>query len=394
MGYHTVKSNLLKGVGFSVLLLGVASLLVDISSEMILSILPLFIISLNGTGIIVGLIGGVGDSVANLLKVFSGYWSDKIGKRKIFVFSGYTVSAFSKIFLAFSGIWQHVLILRTMERTGKGLRDAPRDAIISESKKMGKAFGIHRAMDTSGAVIGSGVAFLLLFVFTTSSLLHQYKTIILLASIPAFCALIPLVFIHEKKKMKTETKISFKNLPKKFYLMLTVMFVFSIGNFTYMFFLLKANLVLSIYGFRNIAALTVLFYVFFNVVYAIFAIPSGMLSDKIGRKKVIVTGYLVFALTCAGFAFFNSLLALVLLFALYGVFYAMIEGNQRAFASDFAPEHLRASALGAFHTCIGIGALIGSVVAGILWTYMNPSAAFVFGAGMAFVSVGLLGMLR
>ncbi|MDI6916952.1 MAG: MFS transporter [Thermoplasmatales archaeon] len=389
-----MKSNLFKGVGFSVLLLGVASLLVDISSEMILSILPLFIVSLGGTGIIVGLIGGVGDSIANLLNVFSGYWSDRTGKRKIFVFSGYTVSAFSKILLAFSLIWQHILILRSLERTGKGIRTAPRDAIISESKKRGKAFGIHRAMDTSGAVIGSGIAFLFLFVFIAPSPLHQYKTIILLASIPAFCALVPLLFIHEKKKMKTETRISFRNLPKKFYLSLTAMFVFSIGNFTYMFFLLKANLVLSVYGFRNTAALTVLLYVFFNIVYAFFAVPSGMLSDKIGRKKVVVTGYLVFGLTCAGFASFNSLLALIILFALYGVFYAIIEGNQRAFASDFAPENLRASALGAFHTLIGIGALTGSVIAGILWTCISSSTAFVFGAGMAFVAVGMLGMLR
>jgi MFS family permease len=249
-------------------------------------------------------------------------------------------------------------------------------------------------MDTSGAVFGSGLAFLFLFVFITSSPLHQYKTIILLASIPAFCALIPLVFIHEKKKMKTKTKISFRNLPKKFYLMLIAMFVFSIGNFTYMFFLLKANLVLSDHNFGNIPALTVLLYVFFNIVYAIFAVPSGMLSDKIGRKKVLIMGYLVFAVMCIGFAFSSSLISLIILFGSYGVFYAMIEGNQRAFASDFAPENLRASGLGTFHTCIGIGALTGSVVAGILWTYMNPSAAFVFGAGMAFVSAGMLGVLR
>ncbi len=341
-----------------------------------------------------GLIGGLGDSVANLLKVFSGYWSDKVGKRKIFVFSGYTVSAFSKILLAFSCIWQHILILKSLERTGKGIRTAPRDAIISESKKKGKAFGIHRAMDTSGAVIGSGIAFLFLFIFTSHNLVHQYKTIILFSSIPAFCALIPLLFIHEKKKMKTVLKISFKALSKKFYLLLATMFVFSIGNFTYMFFLLKANLVLSDYNFWNIPALTVLLYVFFNIIYAMFAIPSGMLSDKIGRKKVLITGYLVFGLMCAGFAFFNSLIMLVVLFGLYGVFYALIEGNQRAFASDFAPENLRASALGAFHTLIGIGTLTGSVIAGILWTYLTPESAFIFGAGMAFVAVGMLGLLK
>ena len=389
-----MKSNLLKGVGFSVVLLGATSFLTDVSSEMILSILPLFIVSLGGSGIIVGLIGGLGDSVANLLKVFSGYLSDKTGKRKIFVFSGYFVSAFSKILLAFSGIWQHVLILRSLERTGKGIRDAPRDAIISESKKRGKAFGIHRAMDTSGAVLGSGIAFLFLFMFVEPDLMHQYKTIILLVSIPAFCALIPLIFIHEKKKMKTETKISFRNLPKKFYLILIAMFVFSIGNFTYMFFLLKANLVLSDNNFGNIPALTVLLYVFFNIVYAIFAIPSGMLSDKIGRKKVLIMGYFVFAVMCIGFAFSSSLISLIILFGSYGVFYAMIEGNQRAFASDFAPENLRASALGVFHTCIGIGTLTGSVIAGMLWTCINPFASFVFGAVMAFVSVGLLGLLR
>lgn len=371
--------KLIKGIEFNVILLGITSFLTDVSSEIILPILPLFILALGGTGLIVGLIAGLGDSLASILKVFSGYWSDKLGKRKIFVSTGYLTSACSKILLAFSIAWQHILVLRPLERVGKGLRTVPRDALIAESEKRGKAFGIHRALDTFGAVTGSALAFIFLWVF-----LFDYRKIILLAAIPAFLALIPIIFVKERKR-RMFSRPSIK-LPRNFYFFVLVASVFACGNFTYMFFILKATASLKILGFESPVALAVLLYVFFNLVYASLATFTGELGDKIGRKKVLILGYLVFGITCFGFAMLTSLASLIFLFLLYGAFYALVEGNQRAFVADFVKPELRGAALGIFHTAIGILALPSSLLAGLLWSYVSITSPFVLGAVLAFIS--------
>jgi len=379
-----MKNKHLKGISANVLLLGIVSFLNDISSEMIMPILPMFIKALGGTGLIVGLIGGLRDSISSILKVFAGYWSDKSGKRKVFVSSGYLISAFFKLFLAFSKIWQHILVFAGLERIGKGLRTAARDAIIADSmpKERGKGFGIHRAMDTSGAIIGSIIVFLLFWFFKFS-----FKPIILIAAALAFLSLIPLYFVKARKREPQDInlKIGLKGLPRRLKLFIFVSGVFALANFSYMFFVLRAQ---EFFKGKLSIGVPILLYALFNVFYAAFAVPFGRLSDKIGREKVIVFGYLLFSLTSLGFAFLNSLAAFIILFALYGIVYAIVDGNQRAYVSDLSSEKLRGTALGTFHTMIGLVALPANLIAGFLWQ-INASVLFIFGAVIGIISVAL-----
>ncbi|NIR87256.1 MFS transporter [Candidatus Bathyarchaeota archaeon] len=379
------------GISLNIFLLGLVSFLTDTSSEMIFPILPFFIAALGGTEFAIGLIGGLGDGVASILKVFSGYWSDKSGKKKIFVSSGYLTSSVSKLFLYFSGVWQHVLVLIPVERIGKGLRTAPRDAMIadySKEERRGKAFGLHRALDTSGAIVGSALA-LILFWFINL----EFKAIIFLAAFTAFSALIPLYFVKERraKARKVTFAISLTGLPHPLRLFIAIATVFALGNFTYMFFLLKAQqLFAELLTERNAFAMSMLLYIWFNVVYASLSFPMGILSDKLGRRAILSSGYLLFGLTCLGFAFSSSLVSLVVLFALYGLFYAVVEGNQRAFISDLSPRQMRGTALGTFHTTIGLATLPSGMIAGALWQYIDPAATFLYGSALGFLAATLL----
>ena len=235
-----MKDKYLSGVGKNVILLGFVSFLNDISSEMIMPILPMFLTALGGTGLVIGLVGGLMESASSILKVLSGYLSDKIGKRKIFVSFGYFTSAICKLFLAFSKVWQHILVFSSLERVGKGLRTAPRDAILADSlpQERGKGFGIRRAMDTSGAILGSIIVFLLFWFLG-----FDFKSIILVAAILAFISLIPLYFVKEKRKepQNITLKIGLKNLPQPLKLFILISFVFALANFSYMFFILRAK---------------------------------------------------------------------------------------------------------------------------------------------------------
>ncbi len=371
----------------NVILLGLVSFLNDLSSEMILPILPRFITLLGGSSLAIGPIGGLMESISSILKVFCGYLSDKTGKRKIFVFSGYFTSSIFKLMLAFSKVWQHVLVFISFERVGKGLRTAPRDAIIADSvveMERGKGFGIHRSLDTLGAIFGSLLTVILLW------LSFKLNLIILIAAIASFLSLIPLNFVKEVKSKKQDVSlnIGLKMLPKHLKLFILVSAVFALANFSYMFFILKAQETflnkMGMFG----EIIPVLLYVLFNVFYAAFAIPFGMLSDKIGREKVIVLGYALFSITTLGFAFFDSMFAFVILFALYGIVFAIIDGNQRAFVSDLATKELRATALGTYHTTVGLLTLPSSLIAGFLWQ-ISPTATFIFGSIVSLVSVVL-----
>lgn len=385
-----MKNKYLKGISLNVLLLGIVSFFNDLSSEMILPILPMFITALGGTGLVIGLIGGIRDSVSSILKVLCGYSSDKTGKRKIFISSGYLTSSVFKLFLAFSKIWQHILVFGGLERVGKGLRTAPRDAIIADSmpKERGKGFGIHRVLDTFGAILGSIVVFLLFWFLG-----FDFKSIIFIAAIFAFLSLIPLHFVKEIKRKKQDItfKIGLKNLPRQLKLFILISSIFALANFSYMFFIIRAQ---GFFTGKLSIGIPILLYVLFNIFYAVFAVPFGSLSDKLGRKKLILFGYFLFSLTSLGFAFVNSLIALIFLFALYGLVYAIIDGNQRAFVSDLSKEELRATALGAFHTTIGLIALPASLIAGFLWQSIAPEMTFIFGFIMSFIAVLLFLWLR
>ncbi len=379
-----------KKIPSNIILLSVVSFFNDISSEMIMPILPMFLRSLGSTAEIIGLVGGFRDGISNILKVFCGYWSDKTGKRKIFVYSGYFISTIFKLLLAVSRFWQSAFVFSSLERLGKGVRTAARDAIIADSMttRKGMGFGLHRSLDTMGAILGAVGAFVLLWFFKLN-----FSHIILIAGVISFASLVPLRFVKEKKSLPQDItlKIGIKILPVNLRLFILISSVFALGNFSYMFFILRAQQFFK--GGLSTAA-PILLYVLFNLVYSALAVPLGMASDRLGRGKVIIFGYICFSATSLGFVLFDSLPAFIILFALYGVMYAAIEGNQRAYVSDLAKVHLRATALGTFHTVTGLMALPASMVAGILWERVGPSATFIYGGTLALMSVVLFIVFR
>ena len=386
-----MNRTLFAGIGINVLLLGLVSLLTDLSSEMVMPILPMYIAALGGTAFVVGLIGGLGDSIASILKVVSGYLSDRHGIRKPFVFTGYALSATAKLTLAFATVWPHALGSRSVERMGKGLRDAPRDALVADSTPVaarGAAFGIHRAMDTAGAVMGSLTAFVLIWFFD-----FEFKAIILACAVIAFVALIPLFRVREVKREPQNAgfRVAFRALPPQLKWFVLVAGIFALGDFTYMFFVLKAQASFAgTLSDKEALAIPILLYALYNIVYSLFSVPTGMISDKIGRGKVLTGGYLLFFATCFGFAFLQSLPVLVVLFVAYGLVHAMTKGNERAFACDLGADCARGTALGTLHMAIGLVALPGSLIAGALWEGIDPGAAFIFGGVLALVAAVLL----
>jgi MFS family permease len=379
-----------KKIAPNVLLLSAVSFLNDLSSEMIMPILPFFLTSLGGAGQVIGLVGGLRDSISSILKVVSGYWSDKTGKRKVFVYSGYAISAAFRALMAVCKSWPSAVVFSSLERTGKGLRTAARDAIIADSMPTGrgKGFGVHRAFDSVGAILGAIVA-LALYRFLGMS----FKTIILIAGLIGFVSLVPLYFVKESppKPQKVTLKMGLKTLPKPLRLFILISGVFALGNFSYMFFIMRAQ---EFFADKLSVAAPILLYVLFNIFYSGLAVPLGVVSDKVGREKVIIFGYLMFSVTAVGFVIFNSSAAFIVLFALYGVVYAAVDGNQRAYVSDLAQEHLKATALGTFHTVTGLMALPASMLAGILWENIGPSATFIYGGTLALMSVVLFIVFR
>ncbi len=384
--------KLWQGISLNVILLGVVSFITDVSSEMIHPLLPMFIVALGGGGLAVGLIGGLGDSLASILKVFAGFWSDKSGKRKPFVFFGYILSSICKIFLAFSTVWQHILVLRPSERIGKGIRTTPRDAIIADSSinQRGKAFGLHRAMDTAGAIGGSSLAFLLFYFLGFS-----YKSIFLLAGLIGVVALVPLLWVKEKRrkpKKSLSLRIGLKELSRPLRWFILIATLFSLANFNYMFFLLRVK---EAFPDPKISiAFPILFYIWFNIIYSLFSLPAGMISDRIGRKFLLILGYFLFGVTCFGFIWGRSWGHFLILFGLYGLVYALVDGQQRALVSDLSKKELRGTALGTFHTCIALANLPDGLIAGYLWQYIHPSTVFFYGAGMGFLAAGLFIVLN
>ena len=371
----------------NILLLGFVSLLNDISSEIIQPVLPIFIASLGGGSLAVGLIGGISDGLPSLFKVLAGYWSDRLGKRKPLVVAGYALSALGKLFLPVAATWQQVFLLKTLERSGKGVRSAPRDAMISESadkRNRGRGFGLHRAMDSTGAVIGSILAYLL----WQGGM--SYSSIFMVAGVLSVVALLPFYRVTESfRAPNCEVRLKLSGLSTELRSFLLIASLFALGNFSYMFFILRAQGLFS--GARAVAA-PLLLYALFNLVYALLAMPIGIWSDRVGRKGVLALGYALFALTALGFAAVTSLAGLIALFALLGLVYALVDGSERAYVSDLSPGSLRGSSLGLYYGAIGVAAIISSLAAGALWAWWGAEATFIFGAGTAaLAAVGLLG---
>ena len=369
--------------------LGLTSFFTDVSSEMIFPILPLFLTTvLNAPVAIIGVIEGIAESASSLLKLVSGWLSDKLGKKKALVIGGYSLSTITKPLLAIATSWTHVLGVRFFDRVGKGIRTAPRDALIAastEEKKRGKGFGLHRTMDTLGAVVGTLIAFYILQKYIGDA----FRLIFLLSFIPGFIAILILIFkVREvKDHVKKKIEFSFKDQSSMLKRFLVVITFFNLANFSYAFFILRAK------DIGMLIALIPLIYLVYNLVYAFFAIPAGKLSDMIGRKTVLFSGLLLFGLTSLGFAFYANTTTIWLLFALYGLFMAVTDGISRAYVSDLAVKEKRGMALGAYHMIIGITVLPANLIGGFLWDKIDVQAPFIYAAILSIGSALLLLLL-
>jgi MFS family permease len=369
----------------NVIILSIVSFLNDLSSDMIMPILPMFLESLGATGKIVGLVGGIRDGISGLLKVLCGYWSDKTGKRKIFVYSGYGISSLFKLFLGLSKTAGSAVVFSSIERIGKGLRTAARDAIIAgsvEQSQRGKSFGIHRALDSAGAVLGAGVAFIFLQ-FTGLG----FSAIIIISAIIGLASLVPLRYVSEPEESKSNAKLklSLSILPGPLKLFIFVAAIFALGNFSYMFFVLRAQ---HLFEGRWATTAPILLYVLFNIFQSAFGVPVGLLSDKIGRQKVLIFGFGLYGAVSFGFAFCNSLPVYIILFALYGVVFAVVDGTERALVSDLAGADSRATALGTYSTITGLAALPAGIMAGFLWD-KSHDYTFIYGGATAILSIAV-----
>jgi MFS family permease len=392
----------------NVLLLGLVSFFADLSSEMMTPVLPLYIAALGGTNVIIGFIGGLGDAVANIVQVFSGYLADRTGKRDKLIAFGYGVPFFAKLGIGLSSAWEQIMILKPTERLGKGIRGAPRDSLLSDSipfEFRGKAFGFHRMMDTAGAIFGS--LFSLIIVLLAFHLLENeiglLKLIIIFSAFISLLAVIPILFLSEPKESvfktltrKTTLLQNLKIIPKEYYKFLLVSILFGLANFTILLFIIHAKTVIleiddSTSAIIQITVPIALF-IWFNIIYTALSIPFGSWSDKYGRKMIFAIGMCIFIITCLGFIFATNVIFLILFFGTYGAFYAATDGIQKAFAVDLLPQkqNLKGTGIGLLQTLVGFAGIVSGIIAGFLYD-IDSSLAFLYGATVA--SIALLSLI-
>jgi len=375
------------GLSKNTFLLALASLFADISSEMLYPVLPVFLTqTLKATGSIVGLVDGFAQAAQNIVQGFSGALSDKLQKRKSIALAGYLLSASAKPLMGLSTVWQGLFGARLLDRLGAGARSAPRDALIASSvdeKDRGRAFGIEGVGDNAGAFIGP-----LLAVFLLYALHVALRFVFYLALIPGLLAFCMVLLVKEKPaKVASKSKIdvNFRQFPKDYWKYLLVIVLFGLGNSSNSFLILRT---------QDIGAsleTTILIYAAFNLVAALVSYPAGSLSDRLGRRNVLLVSFLIFFVAYLGFALTQNVVAVAVLFGFYGLYAGIFRSVGKAFASDFVPEHLRASGVGWYSTSVGLLQLVASVVAGLLWDRIGHAAVFYYGAAFAFVgSIGLL----
>jgi MFS family permease len=386
----------------NVVRLGWVSLLTDISSEMLYPIVPIFITSVLGAPMAaLGLIEGLAESAANILKIFSGWWSDQAGKRRPFVIGGYSLSAFSKPLLAFAQFlgWPFVLAMRILDRTGKGLRTSARDALIADytpESQRGKAFGLHRAMDSLGAVLGPLAALFFMSKMNSSDKFAQalaYRQVFLWAFIPAVLGVIILFLVKEKPFTSRYKKPQFgwKMFNRDFKIFIFINLIFAIGNSSDVFLIIRAKDLFA--GVSNTVVTVILAYVLYNLTYSLGSYPAGMLADRIGSRKVYTFGLLLFSLVYLGFAFNHSPAMVWVLFAIYGFYTAFTDGVGKAYASKLVQEDLRATGMGVYHMSNGLATFAASTAAGLLWQGFGFKATFIYGAAMSILAVILFVLL-
>ncbi len=393
----TTRTAKATGLPRNIWIVTATSFLTDVSSDMIFNLIPLFLANVLGVGTaIIGLIDGIAETTASLTKVYAGALSDQLGKRKSLAVVGYALSAFSKPLLYFANAWGWVLGVRFADRIGKGVRTAPRDALVADSideKQRGLAFGVHRAGDTAGAFTGLGLAALIVWLTQRGAAelsRHTFQVAVLVSILPAVLAVIVLAVgardVPATKKSAGGLHLTLAGYDTRFKLFLFVVVLFTLGNSSDSFIILLGQN-------RGLDVLQVMLMVMtFNLIYAALASPLGSLSDRLGRRSLIVGGWIVYGLIYLGLAFSHTGWHVWVLFALYGLYYAATEGATKALVADIVPPERRGGAYGLFNAAIGITALPASVVAGLLWQGIGPwhgfgpSAPFFFGAGLALLA--------
>ena len=376
------------------------SFLMDISSEMVINILPLFLFNVLGVRMsLIGVIEGIAEATASLLKLFSGWFSDRLQARKWLAVSGYAISALVKPFFYFANSWITIAAVRFTDRVGKGIRTAPRDALVADSvteKTRGLAFGFHRAADTAGATIGLLVALGVVW-YVQSNVVHlgesTFRIIVLVSLIPAALAVLTLAIGAQDVPVtgqRAAPKFAFKSLGKPFMVFMVIVGVFEIGNSSDAFLVLRAQeRGLSVTGILSML-------VVFNLVYTLVATPAGALSDRIGRKRLIIAGWLVYAVVYLGFGLAQTAVQVWVLYAFYGLYYGLAYGTSKAMIADLVPENVRGTAYGTYNAAIGILDFPASVIAGVLWqgvgawTGLGPAAPFIFGSAAALIAALLM----
>ena len=392
----------------NILFLGLISFFADVSGEMMTPVLPLFIAALGGSSVIVGFIGGLGDAVANVVKVFSGYIADKTGRRKLLIAVGYGIPFFAKLGIGLSNSWEQVLVLKPTERLGKGIRGAPRDSLLADSVDelyRGRAFGFHRMMDTAGAILGSFLALIIVIVLSDSltTELSILQVVIIVSAFISLLAVIPIAFLkdtHESlERISVRTRNfaeNLKHLPGHFYKFLVVSIAFGLSNFTILLFILHVRTIIDLDATASALDLVIfpiIIFIWFNIVYTVLSIPFGTLSDQYGRKVIFAIGIVLFISMCIGFAFTENIVILFLLFGIYGAFNAATDGIQKAYAVDLLPKELKGTGIGLLQTLTGLASIVGGVVAGALYDF-NYSLMFIYGAVAAIIALILLQILK
>jgi MFS family permease len=394
------KRPTVKNLPRNVWAVGFTSFFMDISSDMVLNILPLFLANVLGVQTsVIGLIEGIAEATASILKMFSGWLSDKLHARKWLAVLGYAFSALSKPFFFLANTWGLVAGVRWADRVGKGIRTAPRDALVADSTPAalrGLAFGFNRAMDKAGANLGLLIAALVVWLAQKNTLdltRSTFQTLVLVSLIPAVLAVLTLAFGTKEVKVagvREAPKFSLRNMGKPFTIFLIIVSIFTLGNSSDGFLVLRAqNLGVSVVGILIMLAA-------YNLVIALIATSAGSWSDRIGRRRLIIGGWLVYAAIYFGFALAQSAWHVWVLYIVYGVYYALAFGTANAMVADLVPENMRGTAYGTYHAVIGLLAFPSSLIAGILWQGVGswqgfgPSAPFIFGGALALIAALLM----
>jgi MFS family permease len=384
----------LRGLPRNVWAVSLTSFFMDMSSEMVIHTLPLFLSNVLGVQTsVIGLIEGIAETIASILKLFSGWLSDRLRARKWLAVAGYGLSALSKPFFLFAASWEAIAAVRWADRTGKGIRTAPRDALVADSvtpQQRGIAFGFHRAADTAGEMMALLIAIAVVWLVQAGAQelgAQTFQVIVIASLVPAALAVLSLAVGAQDvpvTRQRAAPKFAFRSLGKSFMTFMVIVGLFTLGNSSDAFLVLRAqNVGLSVVGILGMLAT-------FSLVYTLISTPAGSLSDRIGRRRLIIGGWLVYAVIYFGFGLVQTGWQVWALYAVYGVYYGMAFGTSNALIADLVPPELRGTAYGTYNFVLGILAFPASFIAGVLWQSFGPASPFFFGAALALIAALLM----